>query len=765
MRSVSLQNIYGGHPFYRDRLKTDRLFSLGEGTVRIAGELDDATRFIEDYQLLDAPLWAKFVTQFRDTTPKADDENHGWRGEYWGKMMRGACFVYSYTQNPALYRVLTDTVCDMMTTQDALGRISSYSVEKQYHGWDIWARKYVLLGMQYYLEICRDKELAKRITDCMCRQADYMIATLGKEEEGKTPITKASDHWLGMNSSSLLEPIVRLYQLTAEKKYLDFATYIVDCGVIDTPEVSLFELAAEDRIDPHDYPVVKAYEMMSCFEGLLEYYRVTGIEKWRRAVVNFAKRVRLTEISVIGSSGCTHELFDHTIVKESETTYNGRMQETCVTVTWMKFCYQLLSLTGDSAYADQMETSLYNAMLGSINYNKDERNGNLPFDSYSPLLFNTRLRGVGGKQTMADGSYYGCCACIGSAGPGLIGKVAVMASNEGIALNLYAPMTARLPLPSGEEVALHMETGYPVFDTVRITFDEETPVFDLALRIPAFSTRTTLTVNGERVDVVAGSYAHIRRAFSPKDEIVLTLDLRTKLHHALPDPTDANAFYHVALTRGPITLARDARLPGNIEEALRFSPDEEGCVPCRPDDACAAEHTVACLVETADGREIPMIDYEHAGRTWDERSLLTVWIPTKNYWAVDLSRPVHIEAPDTWDRTENVVSLVLADGVLSLSSSSADAFLPEPAEGDLVKFRLASGDYLAVAADGTRLTSRAEGDLFRLSPMATGRYRIFSVGGDALTFFDEINSASGCDVRLTPPSFLPTQIFRFKNVK
>ena len=401
MSSLSLKNLYDAHPFYHDRLKTDRLFSLGEGALHLTGELDDAVRFIEEYQLLDAPLWEKFVTQFRATEPKADDADDGWRGEYWGKMMRGACFVYSYTQNPALYKVLTDTVCDMMSTEDSLGRISSYSVGHQYHGWDIWSRKYVLLGMQYFIEICRDKKLTEKITACMCRQADYMIATLG---DRKTPITETSDPWLGMNSSSLLEPIVRLYQLTGEKKYLDFATYIIDCGVIRTPGLSLFELAAEDRIDPHDYPVVKAYEMMSCFEGLLEYYRVTGIEKWRRAVVNFAKRVRLTEISVIGSSGCTHELFDHTIVKEAGTVYNGTMQETCVTVTWMKFCYQLLCLTGDAAYADEMERSLYNALLGSLNYNKDERNVQSALRQLqSPALQHAPARG--GRQKNHGGRH------------------------------------------------------------------------------------------------------------------------------------------------------------------------------------------------------------------------------------------------------------------------------------------------------------------------------------------------------------------------
>ena len=46
------------------------------------------------------------------------------------------------------------------------------------------------------------------------------------------------------------------------------------------------------------------------------------------------------------------------------------MQETCVTVTWIKLCYQLLRITGDSVYADEIEKSVYNALYGAVNTEK-----------------------------------------------------------------------------------------------------------------------------------------------------------------------------------------------------------------------------------------------------------------------------------------------------------------------------------------------------------------------------------------------------------
>ena len=109
-----------------------------------SGFSDKAIRFVEDFQLLSPEHWARFVHQFHE---KPDSNNAAWRGEFWGKMMRGACFTYSYTKNQELYKILADTVRDMINTADENGRISTYIVEKEFDGWDMWSRKYVLLGM------------------------------------------------------------------------------------------------------------------------------------------------------------------------------------------------------------------------------------------------------------------------------------------------------------------------------------------------------------------------------------------------------------------------------------------------------------------------------------------------------------------------------------------------------------------------------------------------------------------------------------------
>lgn len=124
-------------------------------------------------------------------------------------------------------------------------------------------------------------------------------------EEEKLPITKTSSAWGGMNSSSILEPFVRLYVLTGLRRYLDFAKYIIENGGIEC--FDLFRAAEEDRLFPFEYPVTKAYEMMSCFEGLLWYYRVVGEKKYLEAAERFVARImqpilRLSDLPAVRTS-------------------------------------------------------------------------------------------------------------------------------------------------------------------------------------------------------------------------------------------------------------------------------------------------------------------------------------------------------------------------------------------------------------------------------------------------------------------------------
>lgn len=184
------------------RLKTDQFFADYGNEYKFRGFIDKAIKYIEDFQLLRGDLWRRFVQQFREDA----DFDGGWRGEYWGKMMRGACFTYSYTKNPKLYEEIVKTVSDMMESADETGRISSYGVNHEFEGWDIWSRKYVLLGMQYFLEICKDDSFSAKVTASMCAQVDCIMEKIGDPQDGKN----ASPRLLAIGGVSTPHPCLNL---------------------------------------------------------------------------------------------------------------------------------------------------------------------------------------------------------------------------------------------------------------------------------------------------------------------------------------------------------------------------------------------------------------------------------------------------------------------------------------------------------------------------------------------------------------------------
>ncbi len=605
--------------------------------LNFKGIADSAAKFLEAEHLCNADLWKKFVDVFR-TRP--DGANRGWKGEYWGKMMRGAALVYKYTRDERLYVTLTESVRDMLTVIESDGRVSSYPREMELVGWDIWSRKYVILACEYYLEICRDESLKTEIVDFISRVADYVIDKIGPD---KTKITKASNHWLGLNSSSILEPIVRLYRLTGEKKYLDFASYIVEVGGAEG--INIFELAYENKLYPYQYGVSKAYEMTSCFEGLLEYYEVTGISKYKTAALNFAKAVLDSEISIIGSAGTTHELFDHTRTRQTREQEDEVMQETCVTVTLMKFFARILAITDDPSYADVIEKSFYNAYLGALNTEKCESDYPykttpgvvstlLPFDAYSPLTPSRRGRVVGGYQVLPDMTYYGCCACIGAAGVGVFFDNLATIKNDCVTINFYECGSIKFDYLT-TKVCINIETDYPKSGFVRIKVDSEKPVkFTLRLRRPAWS-------DGE------GGYLEYTREWL-YDTVELRFDMALKIHYpetlgedtvytevsedvggyytALPVKVYANPSEkkYIAFTRGPLTLSADSRTGKTPYSTFALPKSYEIC-------ESNIVNGVPCLLKmkfiTEEEESYYLVDYGHAGRDW--KSDIAAWLPTE----------------------------------------------------------------------------------------------------------------------------------------
>lgn len=616
--------------------------------MKLASLADSAAEFLTKEQLTDTVLWKKFVNQFRE---QLDGTNLGWRGEYWGKMLRAAVTVYEYNRNETLYGVMTDTVKDMLTVIEDDGRVSSFSRDTEFNAWDMWCRKYVILAMMYYYDVCRDEKLRNDIVEFCSRVLDYIIIHIGNGE-GQKKITKATSAWLGLNSSSILEPVVRLYKLSGKKEHLDFANYIVEEGGADG--VNIFKLALEDEQLPYRYGVSKAYEMISCFEGVIELYRITGIEDYKTLCVNFAKAVAKSDVSIIGSCGCTHELFDHSTVRQT-AYYEGIMQETCVTVTWMKFCSQILRITGDTFFADQIEKSFFNAYLGALNtqhkkcayINEKAKRSDLldvylPFDSYSPLRASRRGRKVGGLQFFSDTSYYGCCTCIGAIGVGIYAKHALLSFDGGLALMFFDKGEYSC---LGGKAKVKVDTQFPADGIVKISVESEEKLL-FKVRIPAWSKKTI-----SNVGIIKGAFLEVE--VDGKTNIELDLDM--SVYCQLPITWEKDVIYtsststtpgvynagpievlhdpeddkFISLFRGPITLCADSRTGKDAGSVFSFKEENGQFVYSDCTDKKIADDDCLVKLEFVDekGEKFYLVDYQSAGRDW--QSDIAAWLKTK----------------------------------------------------------------------------------------------------------------------------------------
>ena len=543
-------------------------------------------------------------------------ETWAWQSEFWGKWMLSAVAAYKYTRDTELMKIMDGAVVGLLETQLPNGYIGNYPPENQLTAWDIWGRKYSMLGLNRYFEITKNKSALQAAQ----KVADHLLSQVGP---GKTDITKTGNY-RGMASSSVLEPIVYLYNHTGEKRYLEFANYIVNQW--ETEEgPKLISKAVEGNWVSERFPKPdvwwgwengqKAYEMMSCYEGLLQLYLVNGNYKYLKAVIDVVENIIDTEINIAGS-GSAFECWYHGIENQTQPTYHT--METCVTITWMKLCYNLLQLTGDSKYADQIELTFYNALLASMKFDAGE------IAKYSPL---EGRRHAGEEQC---GMHINCCNANGPRGFTLMPGFAYMNSKNGISVNFYGESEAKIKMVNGNNVSIQQKTNYPENEKILISVNpEKDGEFELNLRIPEWSEKTLALVNEEVVEnVQSGKYCTINRTWKKGDKIELTLDLRGRL------VTQNN---YQAITRGPVVLARDTRFTDGFVDETAVIQNKDGIVELAEVDK-KPEHIwlafTAPLVlgtdlegEMKNPRQINFCDFGSAGNTWETGTRYRIWIP------------------------------------------------------------------------------------------------------------------------------------------
>lgn len=422
-----------------------------------------------------------FLTHYDDGRQKGKGF---WQGEYWGKSVLSMVASAEQTGDTVLLsRVKEHTLGFLKEFQRPDGYLSSYR-DRHFLGgpdgkgaevfcWNVWGQKYTMWALLELNRVCPDRRLLASARAMM----DRLMSTL--EEDGRR--IEDTGYFVGMPSMSILKPLMILYRETGDGKYLGFARDIARAwDRKGNPAPNLIANAFGGKPVHAWYPRperwAKAYEMMSCLEGLVDLSRATGEKKLLDAVRRVVAKLRKDELNAVGSVG----FFDH--FTGAAHCVNATT-EPCDVIHWIRVNRDLFLETDDPGYLENVEFAFHNAFLAGV-----YREGT--WGAHSVRSHGTRHRTAPHQVGM---KYHQCCI---DNMPRTFADVAGIAVSETsdrvLSVNLYAPVAT---VCNGNGVRI---TGdYPVGDgaSVRIAAKREGKV-----RFRRPKSFDSMAVNGVRVD-------------------------------------------------------------------------------------------------------------------------------------------------------------------------------------------------------------------------------------------------------------------------
>jgi DUF1680 family protein len=494
--------------------------------------------------------------------------NHPWIGEHVGKWLHAATLAWAYTHDPRLREKIDRTAAELIRCQEADGYLGTYSSDKRFglypgNDWDVWSHKYNLIGLLTYYQYTGDRAAL----DACRKMGDLLISTF----PDKKSILAAGTHQ-GMAATSVLEPVMLLYKATGDKRYLDFARYII--GSWDEPggPKLLASLLNEKQVNKTANG--KAYEMLSNLVGLGEFYRATGDEKLLHAIRNAWQDIVDNRLYATGSaSSFEHFQGDHVLPNGEKSN----ICETCVTVTWMQLNLQLLRLTGEAKYGDEFERSLYNHLAAAQHPRGDD------------WCYYTALEGRKHYDKQIT-----CCHSSGPRGMAIAPQAAYFdnldCDGHWLVVNTLESSCGTLQL-GGQQVVIEQASEFPRRGHSRLTLQtNKRTSFGIRIRIPAWALPAEVVTDGRTIKVDAAGWTTLpARRWKNGDRVSIDFHLGAKL--IVGDHGNAG---RAAIAWGPFVLVCDQDHNGGIaaDDALAFVDARPSLTP-KPGRELAFEAKVA----------------------------------------------------------------------------------------------------------------------------------------------------------------------------
>ena len=388
----------------------------------------------------------------------------------------------------------------------------------------------------------------RKFLDIACRYADVACKEVGPNPGQMCVVPGHQIAEMAM---------ARLYLATGQKRYLDFAKFLLDYRG-KTTIVHDYSQAHKPVVE-QDEAVGHAVRAAYMYAGMADVAALTGDQNYVRAIDNIWSNIVTKKLYITGGIGATAS--GEAFGKNYELPNMSAYCETCAAIGNVYVNYRLFLLHGQSKYFDVLERTLYNGLISGVSL---EGNG---------FFYPNPLESMGQHQRQA---WFGCACCPSNICrfiPSLPGYVyAVDEGSKGtketpaIYVNLFLSNQSTLKV-GGKQVRLSQQTNYPWDGDITVTVDKNAAgPFAMKLRIPGWVQGKvvpsdlysytdnkrlgyTVTVNGSAFDAspAADGYLTINRKWKKGDRVQLHFDM---------EPRTVRAINKVAADRGMVAVER-----------------------------------------------------------------------------------------------------------------------------------------------------------------------------------------------------------------
>jgi len=450
------------------------------------------------------------------------------------KWMEAVAFVLQSGDRPQLRQTLDKLIDEVLAAQEPSGYLNTYYVgdraklrfSEMYRSHELYCLGHLLQAGIAYYRATGDRKLL----DGGIKYVDYVLKTLGPEK--RPALTGHPEFEMAL---------VELYRTTADKRYLDFVNYLftgerLRLQLTDDQVTYLFSgMPFTSRTELEGHAVRALY---AC-SGATDYYLETGDPDYLETLDRLWKDLVDRKMYITGGVGSYAE--GESLGKAYDLPNERAYAESCAAIANLMWNWRMLAAKATAPFADVMEEALYNGINSGMSL------------SGTLYCYRNPLESRGSEDPRQPWYDTTCCP------PNLERTFAAIpgylysTSPAGLYVNLYHTSTLDWHLEDGTGLKVVQQTKYP-WDgdiTLKVT-PAKTSTFTLFLRIPGWSSKATLSVDGKPASgkPKAGEYFAIRRAWQGGSTVHLQLDMTPRLVEANPRvPED---YGKVAVQRGPL---------------------------------------------------------------------------------------------------------------------------------------------------------------------------------------------------------------------